>query len=90
MAPTPPRLLYVPDTGIYTNLWVSETAGMGEYKLDKECDFYHDAFTGNLVEHVTIITSLLATSNIMVFLVVLARGPSLHGALDREIHMGDQ
>ena len=47
-------------------------SGTGENELDKECDLYCDAFTGNLVEYITIIEPKLDTANCMVFLTVLA------------------
>ena len=72
VVPTPTRLSYAPNPRTYIYTWLTETVGTGVAELAKECDFYHDAFTGNLVEHVTIITSLLATSNSVVFLAVLA------------------
>ena len=69
--PTTPRLPYDPNPVTYTHIWVAKRSGTGATELPKECDSYCDAFTGNPVEYVDIITPLLATSNGMVFLKLL-------------------
>jgi hypothetical protein len=69
--PTPPRLPYAPDPGTYTQLWMSESAGTSAAELAKECEAYVDVFTGNPVDYNTIVTSLLATADGLVFLTVL-------------------
>ena len=74
VVPTPPQLPYASNPRTYIYIWLTETVVTGVAELAKEWDLYHDAFTGNMVEYVTIIMSLLATSNSVVFLEVLAGG----------------
>ena len=74
VVPTPPQLPYAPNPRTYIYIWLTETVVTVVAELAKDCDLYHDAFTGNMLEYVTIITSLLATSNSVVFLEVLAGG----------------
>ena len=50
---------------------MDNTSGTGASELDKECGFYCDTFTGNILEYVSIIKSLLATANGMISLMVL-------------------
>jgi hypothetical protein len=70
--PAPPRLTYSPGPGTYTaQLWLSETAGTSAAEMAADCETYMAAFGGNPVDYNTIVTSLLAASEGMVFLTVL-------------------
>jgi hypothetical protein len=70
--PTPPRLPYAPDPGTYTQLWLSESAGTSAAEMAAEYETYLEAFSGIPVDYSTIVTSLLAASDGMVFLTLLS------------------
>jgi hypothetical protein len=68
----PPRLPYAPDPGRYTQLWMSDSAGTSAAEMAAECKAYIEAFSGTPVDYNAIVTLLLAASEGMVFLTVLA------------------
>ena len=72
VVPHPTWFTYAPELVTYNHLWVFKTSGIGDAELDKECKLYHDAFTRNPVEYLTMLTSLLETADGMVFLAVLS------------------
>ena len=72
LVPTPPWFTHATDLGTYNQPWVADTEVTVVAKLAKECGFYCDAFTGNPVDCLAIITSILSTANGMVLLVVLS------------------
>jgi hypothetical protein len=45
--PAPPRLPYSPSPGTYTQLWLSETAGIGAAEMASDWETYMWAFSGN-------------------------------------------
>ena len=65
-------LPYALEPGMYTHMGMYENDGTGAAYLEKECEAYLYTFTGNTVDYIAIMISLLATAGGIVFLEVIA------------------
>ena len=70
VVPPPPWLPYVINLVMYTQMCISNNSDTSTTELLNEYEAYLDPFTGKPVEYPAIVTSLLATANGMVFLML--------------------
>jgi hypothetical protein len=71
-APAPPRLPYAPDPGTYTQLWMAQSATTSAQEMIEDVESYLSLFPVDAPEYKTIQMSVLASSEFMAFLTVMA------------------